>query len=51
MIRKIRDARVSYRTGFIILALALAVWGVVTYVRFRDLVPDELAQPAEAPTP
>ena len=51
MIRRIRDTRVSYRTGFIIIALALVLWGVMTWVRIRDLVPDEMEQPAEAPDP
>lgn len=51
MIRRIRGVRVSYRTGFVILALAALVWGVVTYVRIRDLVPDDLSQPAQEPEP
>jgi uncharacterized membrane protein len=51
MIRKIRDARVDFRTGVIIIALALLVWGVVTYVRVRDLVPEEFAEPAGPPAP
>jgi len=51
MIRRIRNARVDFRTGAIIIALALLVWGVVTYVRIRDLVPEELTRPVEPPTP
>lgn len=51
MIRRIRAVRVSYRTGFLVLALAALVWGVVTYVRIRDLVPAELAEPAEPQGP
>ena len=51
MIRRIRDARVDFRTGVVIIALALLVWGVVTYVRVRDLVPDELSEPVEPPPP
>lgn len=51
MIRRIRNARVDLKTGIAIIALALAVWGVVTYVRIRDLVPEELTTPAEPRTP
>jgi hypothetical protein len=51
MIRRIRAARVDLRTGILIIALALLVWGVVAYVRIRDFVPAELTQPAEAPPP
>ena len=51
MIRRIRDAHVDLRTGVIIIALALLVWGAVTYVKIRDLVPEELAEPVEPPPP
>ena len=46
MIRRIRGVRVSYRTGFFILALAALVWGVVTYVRVRDFLPADLGRSA-----
>jgi len=49
MIRRIRAARVNLRTGILIIALALLVWGVVTYVRIRDFVPAELTDPERDP--
>ncbi|HSW29606.1 MAG TPA: hypothetical protein VLH75_09020 [Longimicrobiales bacterium] len=51
MLRWLRNARLDLRTGIVIIALALLVWGVVTYVRIRDFVPEELAEPARPPTP
>lgn len=51
MIRRIRGARVDYRTGILIIALALLVWGVMAYVRMRDLVPEEYTRPVQVPTP
>lgn len=49
MIRRIRSVRFSMRTSIIIIALALIVWGIVTYVRIRNFVPPELSQPQDAP--
>lgn len=49
MITRIRGARVNFKTGIVIIALALLVWAAVAYVRIRDFVPEELTHPAEAP--
>ncbi len=47
MLDRIRNARIDFRTGLVIIALALAVWAVVVYVNLRDFVPEELTQPTE----
>ena len=49
MLEWIRGARINYKTGLAIIALALAVWAVVVYVNLRDFVPEEVTQPTEAP--
>jgi len=51
MLRRIRAARVDLKTGILVLALALIVWGIVTYVRIRDFIPPELSEPPAAPPP
>jgi len=48
---RIRGARVGRKTAFIVLALALAVWAMVTYVNVRDFVPDELTESTPARQP
>lgn len=45
MLKWIRGARVDFRTGIFIIALALAAWAVVVYVNARDFVPEELTTP------
>lgn len=46
----IRDARIDFRTGVAIIALALAAWAAVVYLNARDMVPAEFREaPAEAP--
>jgi len=45
MLRRIREARLDFRTGIIVIVLALIMWGVVTWVRIRDFVPDEFKEP------
>jgi hypothetical protein len=47
MLGWIRNARVNFRTGLVVIALALAVWAVVVYVNVRDFVPEELTRPRE----
>ncbi len=49
MLRRIRRIRFDLKTSIVILALALIVWGVVTYVRIRDFIPPELNEPPQAP--
>ncbi len=51
MLRWLRNARLDLRTGFVIIALALLVWGVVAYVRIRDFVPEEMTAPARPGPP
>ena len=51
MLRWLRNARLDLRTGIVIIALALLVWGVVAYVRIRDFVPEEMTESAQPPTP
>ena len=45
MLRRIQGARVSRRTGIIIIAITLAIWAIVVYVNIRDFVPVEFTQP------
>ncbi len=49
MLEWIRGARINFKTGLVIIALALAVWAVVVYVNLRDFVPEEITQPSEGP--
>lgn len=43
----IRNARLSFKTGLVIIVIALAVWAVIVYVNLRDFVPEELTRPPE----
>ena len=47
MLDWIRNARIDFKTGVVVILIALAVWAVVVYVNVRDFVPEELIQPAE----
>ena len=49
MLGWIRNARIDWRTGIVLIVLALVAWGVMVYVNVRDFVPDELIQPTESP--
>lgn len=48
MLGWIREARIDFKTGIIVIAIALAVWAVVVYANLTDFVPEELTQPTEA---
>jgi len=50
MIRRIQDVRIGYKTGIVVIVLALILWGLVSYVRIKDFVPEELKHPV-APAP
>lgn len=41
MLKSIRNARIDFRTGIVVIVLALAVWGIMIYVNMRDIVPEE----------
>ena len=45
MLNSIRNARIGWRTGLAVIAIALAIWAVVVYVNVRDFVPEEITQP------
>lgn len=50
MLKWIRDARIDFKTGIVVIVLALAVWAVVIYLNAQDMVPPEFReQPVEAP--
>jgi hypothetical protein len=50
MLKWIRDARLDFKTGVVVLVLALVLWGIVTWARVSDFVPAELREsPAPAP--
>jgi hypothetical protein len=50
MLKWIRGARLDFKTGLVILVLALILWGVVTWARIADFVPEELQEP-HSPAP
>lgn len=49
MIRRIQDVRIGYKTGLVIIGIALVVWGLFAYARIKDFVPEELKHPTEGP--
>jgi hypothetical protein len=50
VLKLIRDARIDFRTGIVIIALALVAWAAVIYFNARDMVPPEFReQPVETP--
>ena len=49
MLRRIHGVRVSFKTGLIVIILAVIMWGFVTWARIGDFVPEELKEPHPAP--
>ncbi|MCA9736689.1 MAG: hypothetical protein R3E98_20110 [Gemmatimonadota bacterium] len=49
MLKWIRGKRFDLKTTLLLLALALAAWGVFVAAQVRDFVPAELRQPRSAP--
>ena len=49
MLKWIRGARLNFKTGLIIIVLALIAWAFITYMNIKTFVPEELRQ--EQPTP
>ncbi len=47
MLEWIRGARINFRTGLAIIAIALAIWAFVVYANVADFVPEELTPPTE----
>ena len=47
MLDWIRKARLDFKTGIIVIGLALLLWAIVIYVNVRDFVPDEITQPSQ----
>jgi uncharacterized membrane protein len=45
MLKWVRGARIDWKTGIVLIALALAVWALVVYVSIRDFVPEEITPP------
>jgi hypothetical protein len=45
MLKWVRGARIDWKTGIVVIALALAAWAAVVYVSVRDFVPEEVTQP------
>ena len=45
MLKMIRDARIDFRTGVVVIVLALAAWAAVVYLNARDMVPAEFREP------
>jgi len=48
MLGWIRNARIDWKTGLVVIALAVMAWAVVVYVNVRDFVPEEFTQPTES---
>jgi hypothetical protein len=48
MLKRIRGARVSFKTFAIVVAVALLVWAAVVYVQIRDFMPDELVETSDS---
>lgn len=51
MLKSIRNTRINWKTGLLILGLALLMWGMVIYGRILDFVPPEYTEPVEVPVP
>lgn len=50
MLKWIRNARLDFKTGLVVIVLALVLWGIVSWARIRDFVPEEYKEPEpEAP--
>ena len=50
MLKWIREVRLDFKTGLVVIILALIFWGIVSWARIRDFVPEEYKEPApEAP--
>ena len=51
MMRWIRGARVDFRTGMVVIVLAVAVWAALVYLNLTDVEPGEFLDGASgAPT-
>ena len=48
MLKRIRGARVSFKTFAIVVGLALLVWAAVVYVQIRDFVPDDMVETSDS---
>jgi hypothetical protein len=44
MLKWIRDARIDFKTGVILIVITLAVWAAVVYLNMNDVV-EEFSQP------
>ena len=44
MLKLIRDARIDFRTGIVVIVLALAAWAAVIYLNARDMIPAEFRE-------
>jgi hypothetical protein len=51
MLKWVRGARIDWKTGIVVIALALAAWAAVVYVSVRDFVPEEITQPTPPSQP
>ncbi len=49
MIRRIQDVRIGFKTGLVVIAVALVLWALVSYARIKDFVPNEFKHPVEHP--
>ena len=49
MLEWIRNARIDWKTGLVVIAIALTGWAIVVYVNVRDFVPIEFTQPVGDP--
>ncbi|MEZ4416915.1 MAG: hypothetical protein R3E10_14285 [Gemmatimonadota bacterium] len=47
MLKWIRGKRFDLRTTILVIALALAIWGLVVASNVKNFVPEELRQPTD----
>lgn len=49
MLKWIRDARIDFKTGVILIVITLAVWAAVVYLNMNDVVEEFSQPPSGAP--
>ena len=50
MLKMIRDARIDFRTGIVVILVALAAWAAVIYLNAQDMIPPDFREVPEDPT-
>jgi hypothetical protein len=45
MLKWIRSVRLDFKTGLVVIILTLILWGIVSWARISDFVPEEFKEP------